>query len=120
MGKVSLEGMEFYARHGYYEEEQKIGNKYAIDISVEADLTNAAANDHLGETVNYEKLYNIIAEEIGRKSRLLEHIGKRIIDAVLERFDQISQVDVTVSKFNPPIGGVCRAAKVSMSRHRDD
>jgi len=120
MGKVSLEGLEFFAYHGYYEEEQKIGNKYAIDISVEADLSKAAAHDHLAATVNYEQLYTIIATEIAQKSRLLEHIGKRIIDAVLDHFDQVMRVEVTVSKFNPPIGGVCRAAKVSMSRQRND
>jgi dihydroneopterin aldolase len=33
-GKITLEGMEFFAHHGYYQEEQKIGNKFAVDIMI--------------------------------------------------------------------------------------
>ncbi|RZK29989.1 MAG: dihydroneopterin aldolase, partial [Hymenobacter sp.] len=32
MGQIALEGLEFFAFHGYYDEEQKIGNKYGVDI----------------------------------------------------------------------------------------
>ena len=31
MGKVALEGIEFFSYHGYYEEEQKLGNKYEVN-----------------------------------------------------------------------------------------
>ena len=29
MGQIALEGMEFFAYHGHFDEEQKIGNKYS-------------------------------------------------------------------------------------------
>jgi dihydroneopterin aldolase len=38
MGKITLEGLEFFAFHGYYDEEQKIGNKYGVDITIETFL----------------------------------------------------------------------------------
>ena len=60
MGKVSLEGMEFYARHGYYEEERVIGNKYSVDIVLDVDFSEAVSDDKLGGTVNYEKVYEIV------------------------------------------------------------
>lgn len=118
MGKVSLEGLEFFAYHGYYDEEQKIGNKYSVDISVYADLDEAAREDQLNETIDYEKLYKIITNEINRPSRLLEHIGKRIMDAVMEKFPMVKAVEVSVSKYNPPIGGVCHRAVVSLEQQR--
>ena len=62
MGKVSLEGMEFYARHGYYEEERVIGNKYSVDVTIEADLSEAAATDKLDGTINYERVYEIVSD----------------------------------------------------------
>ena len=118
MGIISLEGIEFFAYHGFYDEERKVGNKYAVDINVEADFHEAAETDKLQETINYEELYSIIREEINVPSRLLEHIGKRIIDTVLAKFSQVDTVEVSISKFNPPIGGVCHKAKVTLKEVR--
>ena len=119
MGKVALEGLEFFAHHGYYDEEQKVGNKYSVDVIVETDFDRAAEEDKLSETINYETLYQIVVYEMSIRSRLLENIGRRIIRSILEKFPQADAVDVCVAKFNPPIGGVCRSAKVSMKRSRD-
>ena len=120
MGRVTLEGLEFFAFHGYYEEEQKIGNKYGVDISVEMPLGKASENDRLADTINYEDLYNIIRSEMKKPSRLLENIGERIMKSVFEKFPLITYADVSISKFNPPIGGICKRAKVKLSKKRED
>ena len=118
MDIVSVEGLEFFAYHGYYREEQKVGNKYAVDIKVIADFRQAARDDSLAETVNYELLYKVIEAEMKIRSRLLENIGERIANAVFDTFDQIEKIEVSVSKFNPPIGGVCTRAKITIKRER--
>jgi 7,8-dihydroneopterin aldolase/epimerase/oxygenase len=119
MGKVALEGLEFFAYHGHYDEEQKIGNKYGVDIHVETSaLHDAGTQDRLAETIDYEKLYTIIKEEMKKPSRLLENIAQRIIKAVFISFPQVEGVEVVVSKFNPPIGGICRRAAVTLSDKR--
>ncbi len=118
MGRVSLEGLEFFAYHGFYDEEQKVGNKYAVDLTVFTDFDKAADHDKLSETVNYESLYKIVAAEMSIRSRLLENIGKRIINSIFKNFPQVDAIDVSIAKFNPPIGGVCKTAKVSLKRDR--
>lgn len=120
MGRVALEGMEFFAYHGFYDEEQKMGNKYSVDVAVETDLTAAAQHDSLGETVNYELLYKIITGVMSRPSRLLESLNLQIIREVFQRFPRVARVEVSMSKFNPPIGGVCRQARVTMSKSREE
>ena len=120
MGRVALEGMEFFAYHGYYDEEQKMGNKYSVDVAVDTDLTAAAQHDALAQTVNYELLYRIIAGVMSRPSRLLEALNLQIIKEVFKRFPGVELVVVSISKFNPPIGGVCREAKVIMSKRREE
>ncbi|WP_026995336.1 dihydroneopterin aldolase [Flectobacillus major] len=114
MGTISLEGLEFFAYHGFYEEERKMGNRYQIDIQITTDFSEAAEKDQLKATVNYVDLYNIIAEVMKIKAKLLEHIGQLIIEKVREVYPNIDEVQVTVSKFNPPIGGVCTRAKVTL------
>ena len=113
-----MEGMEFFAHHGYYQEEQKIGNKFAVDITVVTDLSDAAEHDVLEETIDYESLYKIIRHVMSEPTKLLEHLGKRIIDTVFEEFQQVSSVEVKVSKYNPPVGGICQRASVSLKENR--
>jgi len=120
MGLVSLVGLEFFAYHGYYDEEQKMGNKYAVDLIVRADLHRAAEQDVLSQTVNYEDLYTVVKEEMARKSRLLEHIGYNIIHTIFSQFPPVDEVEITISKFNPPIGGVCKEAKVTLTEQREN
>lgn len=115
MGKVSLEGMEFYARHGYYEEERIIGNKYSVDVTLELDFSEAALNDKLEGTVNYEKVYEIIQSVMAIDANLLEHLAGKIVKSLKETFGNINTVEVRVSKYNPPIKGLCHRATVELA-----
>jgi 7,8-dihydroneopterin aldolase/epimerase/oxygenase len=114
MGIVSLEGLEFFAYHGFYEEEQRIGNRYSIDVSIQTDVSEAAEKDRLKATVNYEVVYKIVADVMKEPAKLLEHVAHRIIVQIKEHFPAVDWVEVSVSKYNPPIGGVCTRAKVTM------
>lgn len=120
MGKITLEGLEFFAFHGYYDEEQKIGNKYGVDITIESSLQKAGTDDKLSETIDYEELYKIISREMNIPSRLLENIGGRILNAVFANFPLVTFVEISISKFNPPIRGICKRAIVTLSRYRTD
>jgi 7,8-dihydroneopterin aldolase/epimerase/oxygenase len=116
MNKVALEGLEFYAFHGHYDEEQKLGNKYAVDLEIEADMQDAIVSDKLKYAVDYMVVYDCVKEVMLKKHRLLEHIAHEIIARISERFEHIKSISVHVSKFNPPIGGVCHRAKVSIKK----
>lgn len=112
MGQIALEGMEFFAYHGHFDEEQKIGNKYSIDVTIEADLSAPASSDSLRDTIDYGDVYQMVNTVMKKKHRLLEHVGHEIIASVKAKFKHIEKINVVVSKFNPPIGGVCHKAKV--------
>ncbi|MFN4146614.1 MAG: dihydroneopterin aldolase [Runella sp.] len=114
MGTVSLEGMEFFAYHGTSEEEQKIGNKFSIDVVITTDFLEAAQHDRLKGTVNYEIVYQIVAATMQQSSRLLEHIAYKIIEGIREAYPQVDSIEVSVSKFNPPVGGVCTRSKITL------
>lgn len=118
MGTVALEGMEFFAYHGVQNEERKTGNKYSVDIKVASNFDSAATNDDVADTVNYELLYKIVKKEMKKPAKLLENISHRIIEQVLSSYPGIDSVEVSVSKYNPPIGGVCQKATVTMQRNK--
>ena len=120
MGIVKLEGLEFFAYHGYYDEEQAMGNKYNVDISISLDLERPANSDKLSDTINYEELYRLVKSEMEKPTRLLEHIAFRISNTLLEVFSVIDEVEVSLSKFNPPLGGICRSATIVYNRKREE
>ncbi len=117
-GKISLEGLEFHAYHGVYAHERSSGNKFEVDITVEAKLYDHVLEDDLSGTINYESLYQVVTEEMARPSKLLETVGYTIAQRVLASFVEVLQVEIKISKFNPPIGGVCKKATVTVSQRR--
>ena len=97
--------MEFYAFHGHYREEQIVGNKFQVDLIIDTDMSKPADSDNLKDAINYQVAYRLVKEEMEKKSNLLEHIARRILDTIYEHFNGINQVTVKVSKMNPPMGG---------------
>src|SRR5690349_24964751 len=117
-GKISLEGLEFHAYHGVYAHERSSGNKFDVDITVEAKLHHQVLQDDLSGTINYESLYQVVKEEMEKPSKLLETVGYAIAQRVLNSFDDALHVEIKISKFNPPIGRVCKKATVTVSQGR--
>jgi 7,8-dihydroneopterin aldolase/epimerase/oxygenase len=116
MGQLVLENMEFYAHHGHYDEEQTIGGKFTVDLIVDTDLSKPAETDNLEYALDYSKIYQVVQQEMGKPSRLLEHLAMRIIKAVYTASDRITSVKVTVSKLNPAIGGNMSKFSVVLTR----
>ena len=52
MGQIQLNGMEFYAYHGCYQEEQVIGNHFLVDITMDTDMEKVSNSDDLGDALN--------------------------------------------------------------------
>jgi len=116
MGSIALEGLEFFAYHGVHREEHKIGNRYTVDIEVGFELHKAGETDNLSDTIDYGELYEIVKNIMQSPVNLLEHIAQKIIQETQKRFDYILFVKVAVAKHNPPIGGLCKVAKVRMEK----
>ena len=108
--------MEFYAYHGCFSEEQIIGNKFIVSISVEADLSHAVISDNLSDTVNYQELYNLVKQEMALTSKLIESVAMRVIKAIHSRFSHVKKISVSIAKLNPPLGGKVEASRVVLSK----
>jgi len=116
MGLIQIENMEFYSFHGHFKEERIVGNKFVVDLTIETDMTIPSASDNLKDAVNYQRVYEIVKQQMELKSYLLEHIAGRILDAVYAEMDNILKVTVKVSKMNPPMGGKIGSVSVILSR----
>jgi dihydroneopterin aldolase len=105
MGKIQLEGMEFYAYHGHYKEEQIIGTKFIVDLEMVFETSLAEYSDQLSDTINYQEAYQIVKKEMEINAHLLESVARRILGALAQAFPQLKSIQVKISKINPPLGG---------------
>jgi len=120
MGKISLEGIEIFGHHGYYAEERKKGNTFIVDITLTTDFKKAAAEDTIDGTINYEHVYEIIRREMGNSVKLLEHLAQRIVEKVMAEFTNVSAIELSISKLDPPLPGKCKKAKVTIQYSREE
>ncbi len=118
MSTIRLKNIKIYAFHGCMMEEGQIGSDYLVNLKVRADLNKAQVSDELHDTVDYVLLNKIVKEEMAIRSKLLEHVGKRIVDRILASISMVSSVAVTVSKVNPPIGGDVSEVSVTIVAKR--
>lgn len=113
-GIIELEGMEFHAYHGCLEKERREGNTFIVDFHAETELKKAVKTDELGKTIDYGRVYDIVAGQMAIPSNLLENVAGRILDAIHKEFDDVLFLKVRVSKKNPPVNGVCAWSRVTV------
>lgn len=115
MGLIKLNKMEFYSYHGCFDAETKVGNYFTVDLQVKAETSKPEASDRIEDALNYQYLYNIVANEMAIPSKILENVAKRIMNALFSEFpNQILHVEVTVAKMNPPLGGKMESVSVTL------
>ena len=118
MTRITLENMEFHAYHGCLEHEQQLGNTFIVTLSMELDTSLAGATDELVHTLNYQLVYDVVKAQMKIPSKLIEHVGQRIVDTLFSAFPQIQVLAVKLSKMNPPLGGKVDSVTIELSKKR--
>ena len=111
---IRLQDMEFRAYHGCYDLEQKVGNRFNVELLITTHLGNVADEDAVEKAVNYLTVYEVVSEQMKVTQRTIERVAQNIICAVKERFEQIVEVECTVSKLAPPLGGKIGRVSVTL------
>lgn len=109
---IELRTMTFYAYHGVAPQETRVGNTFVVNLKLTAPLEKAMWSDDLDDTINYATVYGIVKAEMAIPSKLLEHVAGRILKALKAGFPQITEVELVLSKLNPPFGGDIHSASI--------
>ncbi|PLT33047.1 dihydroneopterin aldolase [Bacillus sp. V5-8f] len=119
MDKIYVNGMQFYGYHGVFPEENKLGQRFAVDLTVELDLSKAGQSDNLNDSINYGELYLICKDIVeGQTFNLVESIAEHIASQVLENYKAVHFCTVKVYKPDPPIPGHYQSVAVEIKRGR--
>ncbi len=110
---INLCDMEFRAYHGCYDLEQKVGNRFAVDLQIETWQDDIAA-DMVENAVNYLSVYEVVGQQMALTQRTIEAVALNIINALKAQFAQIEGVTCTVAKIAPPLGGKIGRVSVTL------
>ena len=95
-------------------QERQVGGDFLVTLRVGYPLAAAMASDDVADTLDYAALYQLVAREMQQPSNLLEHVAGRIAKAIEQAFPQVSSIDLTLTKQNPPMGADCEGASVEV------
>jgi dihydroneopterin aldolase len=104
---IELLGIVVFGRHGYLEEERRLGQRFLVDLWVDIDET-AAASDRIEDTLDYRLLAAHVRDVFsGPSILLLERLAGAVADGIMEQFAAAQHVRVRVRKpdvvLEPPV-----------------
>lgn len=111
---ITLTNVRFRALHGVLPQERRVGGDYTLTLRVGFDVSRAVQSDDVADTLNYATLYEMARQEMGVPSQLLEHVAGRIGQRVLSEWPEVTTIDLTLTKENPPMGADCDGASVEL------
>jgi dihydroneopterin aldolase len=119
-GTILIEALDIYAYHGVFSEEERLGQRFLIDLALDVDLTASADSDALADTVDYGAVVATVSEAFtARRHQLLEAAARHVALAVLDGFAPVRRVAVTLRKPAPPIPATLGAVGVRLEFRRD-
>jgi dihydroneopterin aldolase len=102
---IEVNGIKCYAHHGCLPEETAIGGHYIVDVSMCTNFSLAAFEDDLSKTIDYVHVNRVVVEEMKTPSKLIEHVGQRIVNRLRKELQSLEKLRVKIVKISPPING---------------
>ena len=99
---IELKNLRFFAEHGMYPEEMKVGNEFEVDISIGCKSPKKTITS-IEQTINYVEVYRIVQEEFAVRKFLLETCTMLIAERIYQQFPEVEDLAISIRKLNPPI-----------------
>jgi dihydroneopterin aldolase len=102
--QIRLVGIHGFGHHGVFEEEQRIGQDFYVDVVMEIDLSGAARSDLLKDTIDYGEVCELVVAQISAAPvALIERLAGQIGDLLFKKYPLLQKVSVTVHKPQAPV-----------------
>lgn len=119
MDKITIKNLKLFAYHGVNPEEKENGQNFYLDIDYYVNIANACKNDNLDDTVSYAKVVKVVRKAFtDEKYDLIERASQVVADAILDNFDQIFKVEITLKKPEAPVSAEFDYMAVTIQRER--
>lgn len=115
--EIHIENLEFFARHGVFPEETKIGQKFIVSLTMYMNTRKAGKSDNLEVSVDYGAVSHFITDYMKENTFLLiEAAAENLVRELLLHFPLVKGIDLELKKPWAPIGLPVEYASVKISR----
>ena len=116
---IKLKNCAFFARHGVYSEEERLGQRFFVDAELTVVCGEGLANDDIEGTVDYGKAFSMIEKIVtGTRRYLIEALALDIARDLIKNFDSVTHASITIRKPNAPVQGILDHVEVTVSQSR--
>lgn len=120
-GTILIEQLDIYAYHGVFSEEERLGQRFVLDLALDVDLTASSKSDALADTVDYGAVVALASQAFtARRHQLLEAAARHVALAIFEGFPPVRHIAITLRKPSPPIPATLGSVGVHLEFHRGE
>ena len=118
MDCIQLTGIRCYGYTGYLPEEQVLGQRFEVDVTLWLDLSIAGESDAIEDTLDYRSIITSVQQLVTTsKFALIERLATAIAQLILQ-FDKVTQVQVKLSKPAAPIPDFSGKITIEITRSK--
>lgn len=102
MASILVSRITFMGHHGVSAVERVDARRFEVDVEIEAEVEAAERSDKLRDTLDYTEIADIIVGiGTGAPHHLIEALGRKMLDALTERFAP-DRIRLELRKLHPP------------------
>jgi dihydroneopterin aldolase len=98
---IHLNNLSFYSYHGLFDHERINGNSFVVNATINY-LPNTLVVA-IEQTIDYVSIYELIKQRMAVATPLLETIVMEIAKAIIDQYVVAKEVEIAITKENPPI-----------------
>lgn len=111
---IFIRDLRFHSPVGVLDQERVVGNDIKVDLRLGYPFAKAMESDDVADTLNYAEVYELIRKIVSEPVKLLERLAGKISERLLEEYPNITSIDLSITKLNPPMGADCGGAGVEI------
>lgn len=117
MDKIKIKDLEVFANHGVFPEENVLGQKFVISVTMYTDTRKAGISDDLTQSIHYGEVSHFIKKFMETHTfKLIETVAEKLAEELLKAFPLMQKLDLEIKKPWAPVALPLDTVSVEISR----
>ena len=117
LDQIKIEGLEIFATHGVFPEENVLGQKFIVSATLYTDTRKARKTHEPTASIHYGEVSAFITEFVKSHTyKLLERVAEELVEDMLQKFDGLEKVTLEIQKPWAPVGLPLKTVSVRITR----
>lgn len=115
--EIHIENLEIFAKHGVFQEETNLGQKFLVSLVMYVDTRKAGKTDCLEESIHYGEVSHFMTSYTKKHTRkLIEAAAEDLAEALLLQYPLLKGVTLELKKPWAPVGLPLETVSVKITR----